>query len=393
MNIGIDIRSLMEKNKTGVGEYIYELLSAVFKIDKQNQYFLFYNSAQDVFANIPKWNNENVHYVSKKWPNKLFNFCLFFLCWPKIDKLIGKKLDYFFAPNINFFALSPEVKQILTIHDLSFEYFPDCFDGKRRLWHKILSPKNACQRADIILTPSKNTKRDVMETYGIDEKKIKVIYPGLSSVFNEPAFAKATAGLLSQVEYSADGCGNKNNEIIKKYNLPDKFILFLGTIEPRKNIIGIIEAFNKFCGKKPDIYKLVIAGAQGWKIEPIMELISKSVNVKYIGYVDAADKPALYKLADLFVYPSLYEGFGFPVLEAMAMGTPVIAGDRSSLPEISDGSVFLVNPNNTDEIARGMEMLLSDERTKNMFSNKGIEQAKEFSWQKAATEFLKIFEN
>ena len=387
MNIGIDIRPLMESNRTGVGEYTFELLNALFQIDKENQYFLFYNSNKDVSRNIPVWNNKNVHYKKFNWPNKLFNLCLLVFGWPKIDKLIGNDLDYFFSPNINFTALSrrriklwrgeaKNVKHILTIHDLSFEYFPDCFGLKRRLWHKILLPKYACQKADIILTPSESTRQDVMEKYKIDGNKVKVIYPGLSSVFN----------LFSPFD-SAQGFDEQSSskEVKKKYNLPEKFVLFLGTIEPRKNIIGIISAFQKNSD-----YKLVIAGAKGWKYKPIMNMIEKCNNVQYIGYVEAKDKPTLYGLADLFVYPSLYEGFGFPVLEAMSVGVPVITSNRSSMPEVADGGAYLVNPNNISEIAEGVKLLLSDKEAAEILRVKGRVRAQDFSWEKAAKEFLNI---
>ena len=348
MLIGIDIRPLMHPVRTGVGEYIYELLDALFKIDKQNQYFLFYNSSGDVLKNLPKWEQENVHYAGFKYPNKLFNLALLIFKQPKLDRLILKKikqynnvtikqsdnLDYWFSPNINFTAISKKCRQILTIHDLSFEYFPDCFSLKRRLWHKILNPKKAYQRADMILTPSENTKRDVIGEYKISEDKIKVIYPGLSEKFR--------ANSSEPIE-----------NLKKKYNLPDKFILFLGTLEPRKNIIGLIEAFNA-SELRTIGYELVIAGAKGWKFKPIMDLIAKSDKVRYIGYVDMADKQGLYVLAGIFAYPSLYEGFGFPVLEAMFAGAPVITSNRSSLPEVVRDCAYLVNPNNVDDIAQGL---------------------------------------
>ena len=396
MNIGVDIRPLMDSNRTGVGEYIYELLNALFHIDRVNQYFLFYNSNKDVSKNIPKWTQENIHYIKSNWPNKLFNLCLLVFNRPKIDKIINQNLDYFFSPNINFTALSrhgrgkvKKVKHILTIHDLSFEYFPDCFGWKRRLWHKILFPKYACKKADIILTPSESTRQDVMEKYKIDGNKVKVIYPGLSSIFMPP-FAKATAGLLSHIESSAEICGNEINESIKKkYNLPKKFILFLGTIEPRKNIIGIIKAFIKNQNFFPD-YKLVIAGAKGWEYKPIMDMIQKQNKVQYVGYVEAKDKPILYSLADLFVYSSLYEGFGFPVLEAMSVGTPVIASHRSSMPEVTEGSAYLVNPNIISEIAEGIKLLLTDQKAAEFLKAKGRERARNFTWEKAAREFLDV---
>ncbi len=356
--VGIDIRPLMDPIRTGVGEYVYELLDALFKIDKQNQYFLFYNSSK-----------ENVHYIGFGWPNKLFNLSLLILKRPKLDRLTGQKLDYWFSPNISFVSVSKECKHILTIHDLSFEYFPDCFSFKRRLWHKILNPKKACWRADIILTPSENTKQDVINEYKINKDRVKVLYPGLSMKHET----------------------HNMKQVVEKYDLPEKFILFLGTLEPRKNIIGIIEAFNA-SELRTIGYELVIAGVKGWKFKPIMDLIAKSDKVKYIGYVDAEDKPNLYKLAGLFIYPSLYEGFGFPVLEAMSAGTPVITSNRSSLPEVAGDNAYLVNPNNVDEISRGMEFLSKDQATKQHLSTLGLERAGMFNWGKTAEEFLDILE-
>jgi len=384
MLIGIDIRPLMHPVRTGVGEYIYELLDALFKIDKQNQYFLFYNSSGDVLKNLPKWEQENVHYAGFKYPNKLFNLALLIFKQPKLDRLILKKikqynnvtikqsdnLDYWFSPNINFTAISKKCRQILTIHDLSFEYFPDCFSLKRRLWHKILNPKKACQRADMILTPSENTKRDVIGEYKISEDKIKVIYPGLSEKFR--------ANSSEPIE-----------NLKKKYNLPDKFILFLGTLEPRKNIIGLIEAFNA-SELRTIGYELVIAGAKGWKFKPIMDLIAKSDKVRYIGYVDMADKQGLYVLAGIFAYPSLYEGFGFPVLEAMFAGAPVITSNRSSLPEVVRDCAYLVNPNNVDDIAQGLLKLSGNKELSDYFIQNGKRRAEQFKWEKTAEEFLQL---
>lgn len=368
MNIAIDIRSLMDPVRTGVGEYTYEFLHALFKIDKINKYYLFYNSHLDVSKNIPNWNQENVKIIRYKYPNKLFNFALRFFGWPKLDKLINQKLDYFFSPNISFIALSKDVKHILTVHDLSFEHFANCYCLKRRLWHKIISPKKQCKKADLILTPSHNTKQDIIEKYNISEEKIKVIYPGLSSIFMK----HETLNM---------------KQIITKYNLPDKFILFLGTIEPRKNLIGLINAFEKTNLKNKN-YELVIAGSDGWRNNKIKQLIENTDNVRYIGYIEAEDKPALYKLASVFAYPSLYEGFGFPVLEAMAIGTPVLTSNRSSLPEVVGSCAQLVNPNNINDIADGLLKLATDQDLNNYFVQNGTRRAGQFRWENTVENFL-----
>lgn len=379
MNIGVDVRSLMSPIRTGVGEYTYELLNALFSFDRENQYFLFYNSYTDVSRYIPKWRYNNVQYVATRYPNKLFNASLYFFNKPYLDLITSyklqvpssTKLDYFFSPNLNFTSLSPRVKHILTIHDLSFEFFPDCFSLKQRAWHQLVKPKEQCKRAHLILVPSQNTKRDVVEYYGVAEEKVKVMYPGLGAEFGV---------------HSSQFVG----QIRDRYHLPEKFVLFLGTIEPRKNIEGIIEAFRSSSELRTMNYELIIAGSLGWKHREVLRLIEQTPGVRYIGYIHEADKPALYQLAHAFVYPSLYEGFGFPVLEAMASGTPVVTSNRSSLPEVVGDAVYLVNPYNISEITRGMELLTTDEKLRTTFIERGKKQAEQFSWEKSAQEFLKI---
>jgi glycosyltransferase involved in cell wall biosynthesis len=393
MNIGIDIRTLLTPVRTGVAEYTYELLQALFRIDRKNQYFLFTNCAKDFEMGKEKWERDNVKYVITKYPNKLFNTSLQLLKRPKLDKLVDRlqttdysrlvkdrnpkseirSLDVWFSPNIGFTSLSRNVKHVMTIHDLSFEHFPDCYSWKRRLWHKVLNPKKQCERADLILTPSLSTKRDVVETYGIDESKVRCLYPGVTSDFG-----------LQTSDY-------RQEEVKMKYKLPDKYILFLGTIEPRKNILGLTEAY-KTSSLITDHWSLIIAGAKGWKNTSILKAIQETEGVQYIGIISPEDKSALYQLADLFVYPSLYEGFGFPVLEAMASGTPVITSNRLSLPEVANDAAIFVNPMNVSELAEAMKDLLQNEELKSMLIEKGKERVEKFCWEDTAKKFLKICE-
>ena len=364
----------MHKERTGVGEYTYELLDVLFEIDKENNYILFYNSWKDVSDIIPKWNQKNVHYIITRWPNKLFSF----FTWLRVIKLdhlierrfvkgnskfITTRLDYFFSPNLNFTCLSKKIKHIITIHDLSFEFFKKCYSWKRRLWHRILNPSKQCRRANIVLVPSENTKLDVGEIYNISKEKIKVIIPGLSNEFLNIRYKKVN-----------------EDDVRKKYSLPQKYILFLGTIEPRKNIIGVIEAYKKVYGQKFGACGLVIAGARGWKYDNIINDIDKTPGAQYVGYVDAEDKPALYSLAETFVYPSLYEGFGFPVLEALVCGTPVITSNRSSLPEVVGDYAYLVNPYNIHEIEKGLQFFQNKKQT--------YIDLESFNWRVSAQNFL-----
>lgn len=381
MNIGIDIRPLMSPVRSGVGEYTHELIDALLKVDTENQYFLFYNSYKNTSQYIPKWKQTNVHYVHKKWPNKFFNIATKIFGIPQIDSIIKEttktplpnELDYFFSPNFGFSALTKKTKHILTVHDLSFEFFPEFFSFKQKLWHWAINPKNQCQKADIILTPSENTKRDIITEYKVSAEKIKVIYPGVTCRLTPDSELLETQKL----------------NIIQKYNLPHNYLLFLGTAEPRKNIIGLIEAFEKACHNTS--HSLVIAGYKGWKDKKIYQkFLSSSVKerVKFIGPVEATDKPALYAASTLFIYPSFYEGFGFPVAEAMACGTPVITSNRSSLPEISSNSTFLINPNRPSELADAITKMLDQKTLREHFKNLGLEQSKKFNWEKSAQEFI-----
>lgn len=374
MRIGIDIRPLMSPTRSGVGEYTYELLNAIFTTDKTNQYFLFYNSAKDVSENIPKWSQDNIHYEHKNWPNKLFNACTKLFNLPKIDK---NNLDYFFSTNFNFTALSKKTKYITTVHDLSFEFFPQFYSLKQRLWHWAINPKKQCEKANTILTPSENTKRDLINIYKIPAEKIKVIYPGTNC----------------HSEQSEESLSTEKLQLQQKYNLPTKFILFLGTIEPRKNIVGLMEAFEQSYSLLPAPYSLIIAGHKGWNDKKIYQKFQSSPykdKIKFIGSIDTKDKSFLYSLASLFIYPSFYEGFGFPVVESMACGVPVITSNRSSLPEVAGHSAYLVNPNRPSELAGAIIEILKNEKLREHFKTLGLEQAKKFSWEKAAKEFLEV---
>jgi glycosyltransferase involved in cell wall biosynthesis len=376
MNIGIDIRSLLEKERSGVGEYTYQILDALFRIGRNNNYFLFYNSWKAADDLLPaEWKKfGNVHFCGFSWPNKLLNFCFKFLKWPKIDKMMmsAGKLDLFFIPNLNFVALSRGIRKIITVHDLSFLRYPRFFSWKRRLWHWFVNPKKLIRGADKIIVVSENTKKDVTELCGVAAEKIKVVYSGVSQ----------------------ESIIHNSESIIKKYNLPDNFILFLGTLEPRKNIEGLIRAFEIFKTVENSGYKLVIVGPRGWLYKKILERAENSPardDIKFINYISPEEKFSFYKLAKLFVYPSFYEGFGFPPLEAAAAGTPVIVSSVSSLPEVIGEAALMVDPNNPAEMAKIMAECLTDENLRAILIEKGKAQAEKFSWQKCAEETQDIF--
>ncbi len=372
MKIGIDIRCLTEPQYSGISEYTYNLLNNLFKIDSQNQYFLFYNSAKKII--LPKFDFNNVIIKGFHYPNKLFNLSLRFLKIAEIDKMIGG-VDLFLIPNFLFLNLSPDCKKVLIVHDLSFELYPEFFTFKKRLWHKLTNPKRLCQQADKIIAISQNTKNDLVNLYQIPTEKIEVIYPGISDVFFQP---------INEAE---------KIRVRDKYCLPKDYIFYLGNLEPRKNLESLILALEKI--KDRDIH-LVIAGGQAWKYKNIYNIWQKSLakkRIKFLGYIDSANRAALYSLAKIFVYPSIYEGFGLPVVEAMACGTPVISSFSSSLPEAVGDSGLMVDPNNFNDLAQVINQLLTDQKLTQDLINKGKKRASQFNWSITTQRLLEIFNN
>ena len=375
MTIGIDIRSLSGGAYTGVGEYTRNLLRHIIDLDKSVQFKLFFNTHNSKPDLDFLDGAGNVRSYFFNYPNKYFSATTRFLNTPKIDRMIGG-CDVFFSPHFISTPVTSSCRKVITFHDLSFERYPEFFDNIRKLWHFSNNPKKQAKEATSLIAVSESTAYDLFDIYGIDPKKISIVYSGINEKFSSVQTRKE----LDRVK--------------NKYNLPDRFILSLSTIEPRKNVLGTIKAFELFkCTESDPTHKLVIAGKPGWLYKETFNAIKNSKykkDIVYIGFIDDEDKPALYKLADLFVYPSIYEGFGFPPLEAMASGTPVITSACSSLPEVVEDAALLVDPFKISDIAWMMKEVITDKELADSLRIKGLAQAKKFSWQKCAEETLRI---
>ncbi len=379
MRIGIDIRSLAGGKQSGVEEYVRGLLREVFVLGKEHEFILFFNAWGKGEPDL-SFAQDFPHVTIKRFriPNKLLNFALWYLRHPKLDQLIGG-VDVFFMPNMNFAAFSKQVQLIVTVHDLSFEWFPETFSKKQRLWHYMVNLRGLLRRSDKVIAVSQSTADDVRTRYRISQGKVHTIMSGVSETF-----------------YPVDRNDIRLIEVQKKYRLPYRFILSLGTLEPRKNLLSLVRAYEVFhqtaVGESVK-YELVIAGTPGWKCEELLEAVRRSPvrhHIHLLGFVDERDKAALYTLSSVFVYPSFYEGFGFPPLEALTCGIPVIASHSASLPEVVGNAGILIDPYRPDEILQALRQVLGDKDLRLMLSERALHQKQLFSWNKSAKHFLEL---
>jgi len=377
MKVGVDIRVLMDEYYSGVSQYTANLLNAIYEIDENNEYKLFYNSYHNLDERLKRFGRPNSKVISLHIPNKLFNYLYQKLLFrPKIDSVLGG-VDVFWSPHFNFTCLSKKTKKVITVHDLSFLRYPEFFSARKNIWHRALNVKKTLSAADKIIAVSENTKNDIIELAGINPEKVQVIYSGNNAIRSE----------VNE---------NEAKEFLSKNKLSGRIILYLGTIEPRKNIAGLIEAYNQLRESDSSFsdLKLVLAGANGWKNRKIYEkweISSYKNDIIFLGYISQKEQEILYSKSTVFAYPSFYEGFGFPPLEAMTYGLPVICSNVSSLPEVVGGAALMINPYKSLEIKTALELVLNDKNLRELLINKGLERAKLFTWDKTAQEYLKVF--
>jgi len=351
--------------RVGSGEYCFELLLSFNSIDKKNNYIIYL--PEKPTSDLPK-ESQSWHYkiVEPRRMWTLFGLSLEFL-------LRRSSPDVFFSPT-HYLPIFAPGRSAISILDVSYIKFPELF-RKSDLNQLTKWTGYSAKKASVIFTISKASKGDIIKSYGVSEARVVVTYPGIKEV------ASSRYKALSM------------DEIGKKYGIRSDYILFVGTLQPRKNIACLIEAFSKL--NKPDL-DLVIVGKKGWKFEEILAAPKKygvGNKVKFLDSVPDGDLPSFYKNAVCFALPSLYEGFGLPVLEAMKYGCPVVTSNVSSLPEAGGDAALYVDPLSVDDIKKKLAAILTDPELRGKLVKKGYDQVKKFSWDKTAKETLRVLEN
>jgi glycosyltransferase involved in cell wall biosynthesis len=366
MRIGVEASSYY-KNIAGTGVYIRSIIEILLRKKENKEIILFSNGRQSGLDLAKKRNMFK----------RLFN-ALKDIIWVQIGlpyNLIKNNIDILFCPAYIAPVLSPR-PTVVTIHDASFLRYPNTCDKLFRLYLKILLPFIK-RRVDVILTDSFFSKDEIIALLKVPPERVQVVYCGCSKNF-----------IVINDMIAIDN-------IRTKYNLPKNFILHVGTLEPRKNITALVLAFNLLKKKELIEHKLIICGSRGWYYDGIYNKVRElklEKEVVFTGYIPDDDLPFLYNMADVFVFPSLYEGFGLPVLEAMACGCSVVTSSVSSLPEVVGNAGILVDPLNIDEMAEGILRIINDKSLKEDLIRKGIERVKMFSWENTAKQILDIFE-
>ncbi len=383
MKIGIDIRNIGKK-RTGDEVVFFNLTKNLALIDSENEYELFTDISDEETLKIIRRdlgleNKNNFEIISLETTNRFsWNF------WTLATYLRKNPVDVYLTQYITPFFIPKKIKIITIIHDISFNFFPQFIRFSDLFFLKTLIPLSI-KRADKVIGVSKFTRDEIMKYYKTDLSKTDFIYNAVSEEFFQ--LAEGTKSI------SREDISN----VRKKYALPDKFILYIGTLQPRKNLSSLIEAFSFLNEKDRCGAKLVIAGGKSHNYDERIDTATDASKLKekiyFPGFIEEKDKAVVMAAAEIFVFPSLYEGFGIPILEAMSVGVSVIASDIAPHREIADGSASFFNPNTPGELTENLRTLLASKVSRSKYTLNGKTQVKKFSWQKTAEKMKVIFEN
>ncbi|MBI4492450.1 MAG: glycosyltransferase family 4 protein [Chloroflexi bacterium] len=355
----------------GISRYIYHLLANLARVQTPHRLAAF---VPDLPAALEGWQNGRLQlYATGGLSRRPAGRILWEqLAQPALLRRSGVDLLHSTAYVSPLLWRGPSV---LTVCDLSFIRYPEVFNRANRAYLGLLTRLSA-RRASRVLTISEHTRQDVVRLLGVPPERVATTYCGVDESFR-PLDPDQVAAYRAQ------------------RGLPARYVLYLGTLEPRKNVLTLLRAFARLRSSKAIPHTLVLAGAPGWQYQGLYERVSAlgiESDVRFLGFVPSAEQTLCYNAADLFVYPSLYEGFGLPVLEAMACGLPVVSSNAASLPEVVGRAGLQVAPLDAAALAEAMGQVLSDANLHNTLRRAGLDQARRFSWSSMAVQTLQVYD-
>ncbi len=370
MRVGIDATAV-PMQRTGAGNYIVNLARTVGQVDSANEYVVFGKSMHEADLS-PNGGIPNVRFIRQDFASRGAR-----LAWEQVGlprQVRALQLDVLHSPHYTM-PLRHAARSVVTFCDMTFVLHPDLHQRVKRIFFPTMMRLSA-RRADRLIAISESTRDDLVRMWNVDRSKVTAI----------PLAADAEFRPRSPEEI-AEACG--------RYGLrPGDYILYVGMLEPRKNVDRLVEAFGTVANGLPDV-DLVIAGRRGWMYDQIfarVEALGLRDRVRFTGYVPSQDLPALYGGARLFSYPSRYEGFGLPVLEAMSCGAPVVTTSVSSMPEVAGDAAILVAPDDVAGLAAALLRVSSDAACRDDLRCRGLARAKTFSWERCARETIAVYE-
>lgn len=373
MRVLVDLRCLQAPPpRGGVARYAEEMTRALLAADAQRAspiaWTLYANGAWGAQAHLPTFNHPHAQWHVGRWPNKACSASALL----RLDAWRWPHADVVWLPNLAMVPrLAPRTKLVVTVHDLSFAHFADCCTVRERLWHRAVRPRELLTRADVVVAVSETTKRDVVETYGVPEEKVRVVYPGVDHRATQQPALHATA------------------RITARQGTP--YVLALSEHSPRKNLDGLIAAFAHLPGQ----LHLIIAGKPGSASRMLRQRIARAPTRERIHVLEAVtehERTAILAGARCFAVPSFWEGFGFPPLEAMAAGVPVVAAAAGSLPEVLGDAAILCDPLDPADIARALTRACDDATLRATVIARGHVRTQRFTWAHAAQELLALLQ-
>jgi glycosyltransferase involved in cell wall biosynthesis len=377
MKIGIDIRNIGKK-RTGDEVVFFNLVKNLALLDNTSEYLLFTDTTDTtlLYSNVVKplgiESKKNFKIISLKCANKfIWNI------WTLPRYLRKNPVDVYHTQYITPFFVPRRIKIVTIVHDISFNFYPQYIQWRDLFFLKILIPISL-KRADKIIAVSEFTRNEIIKYYKVSPDKVDFVHNAINDSFIRNDFTESELA-----------------KIRKKYNLPGKFILYVGTMQPRKNIPFLIEGYNKIKDRIPEI-KLVIAGRKGHnfdkKVDEAVKKHALEKDVIFPGFIEEDDKPLLFNMAQVFAFPSLYEGFGIPVLEAMSQKVPVLVSNIPSLKEVARNSALFFDPGDLDGFAEKLYNISMDENLRSKLSDSGKTRVQFFSWERTARKILQIYQ-